>query len=73
MAQEQVEDYTPSGTGMWVYTPSSYTENGDPSPVLISLHGGSGIANEGTNLNILTANADQDLPSRLIYLGQWDT
>lgn len=70
---QQEEDYTPSGTGMWVYTPPSYDPDGAASPVLIFLHGGSGIANEGTNLNLLTDNADQDLPSKLIHQGFWDT
>jgi poly(3-hydroxybutyrate) depolymerase len=72
---QQVALESPVGTKMWVYTPPSYS-SGNPAPLLLCLHGGSGI---GDNLDMLTAQVDGSqnnghlMPSRLIYNGQWDT
>ena len=75
MAQ-QVARVSPDGTKFWAYTPTSYDED-DPtgSPLLIALHGGSGI---GDDLDILTTNKNANdrwhlTPARLIYQDRWNT
>ncbi|HYF70026.1 MAG TPA: T9SS type A sorting domain-containing protein [Ohtaekwangia sp.] len=69
---QQVARQVPTGyeTKFWAYTSPSYSNAGAGHPVLIFLHGGSGI---GDDLNILTQqitgsqNNGHLAPSRLIY------
>jgi predicted esterase len=64
-------------TNLWVYTPPSYSPSGAGSPVLISLHGGSGIV-DNNDYNVIvdnSLNADKVhlTPGRLIWQGLWDS
>ena len=72
---QHVQRQSPAGTKFWAYTPPSYSPS-VAAPVLVSLHGGSGI---GDDLNILTQQiqGSQDnghqTPARLIFNNQWNT
>ncbi len=70
---EVVGEYT---TDVWIYTPPGYSPTGAPSPVLLSLHGGSGIVDDN-NYNVIINNYSGDVlhltPGRLIWRNQWDT
>lgn len=65
-------------TDAWIYTPPAYS-NSDPTgfPILLSLHGGSGIV-DNNNFNVIVDNslpADRNhlTPGRLIFQNAWKT
>lgn len=80
LAQTQTKAAVPNGykTRFWLYLPPSYSAGGAESPILISLHGGSGIgdslemlthqlSDDGVSVPTLNGNNGHNSPSRLIY------
>lgn len=68
-SSRQVARRVPHGykTKFWVYTPEDYSTIGAGHPLLISLHGGSGI---GDNLNMLFERTHEN-PPQLIRINRW--
>jgi predicted esterase len=62
-------------TNVWVYTPPGYSEATPGGyPVILSLHGGSGIVDNDDYNTIVAAGPDQAhlTPARLIYQNKWN-
>jgi predicted esterase len=79
LSAQQVIRQVPYGyqTNFWVYTPPSYLATGPGHPLLISLHGGSGIVdNDDYNAIVDQSNVGDRIhltPGRLIYQNLWNT
>lgn len=59
---------SPAGTKFLLYTPPGYNNGTSTYPLLVSLHSKGEV---GDDLNKLTVNNPQQMPSRLIYLNRW--
>jgi predicted esterase len=79
LSAQQVIRQVPYGyqTNFWAYTPPSYLATGPGHPLLISLHGGSGIVdNDDYNAIVDQSNINDKIhltPGRLIYQNLWNT
>lgn len=76
----QQTDYVVDGkynTNVWIYKPPSYLSSGPGHPVLLSLHGGSGIVDDNNHHVIIdnsnSNDASHKTPGRLIFENKWNT
>jgi dienelactone hydrolase len=68
VAAEIVTKTSPRGTKMLVYTPHNYSKTPSRLPLIIFLHGYSGI---GDDLNLLTINHGPSIPPKIIAENRW--